>query len=133
MARTSPPHILAIDTSRVVLDALRDLLERQGYQVTARSPIETDPAVIAVLTPDLILLGDLGIDEGTCWSRLRADPSTKAIPLILSTISAAGDADTAEVEQQLTEPGLWVVTRPFNLDVLLATIHTALHPPEGTS
>ncbi len=131
MARTSPPHVLAIDASPAVLDALRDLLERQGYQVTSRFPTETDLAAIAALAPDLILLGDVGVDEGTCWSQLRADPSTKAIPLILSTTSTSAGGEAAEVEQHLTEPSLWVVPRPFDLDVLLATIHAALRPSEG--
>ena len=131
MERISPPHVLVVDASPPVLDALRDLLEGQGYQVSTRSPMETDPTAIAALSPDLILLGDVGVNEGTCWSQLRADPGTMAIPLILSTTSSSTGSDAAELEQQVTEPGLWGVTRPFNLDVLLATVHDALRSPEG--
>ncbi len=131
MERTSPPHILVVDASSPVLDALRDLLEGQGFQVSTRLPMETDTAAIAALAPDLILLGDVGVDEGTCWSQLRTDPRTAAIPLILSTTSTSTGGDKEEMEQQLMEPGLWVVTRPFDLDVLLATVHDALRSPEG--
>ncbi len=132
MEQTSPPHVLVVDASPPVLDALQDLLEGLGFQVSTRFPMKTDPAAIAVLAPDLILLGDVGVDDGTCWNQLRKDPSTASIPLILSTTSTSAGDDAAEVAQNLAEPNLWVVTRPFDLDVLLATIHNALRPPEKT-
>jgi transcriptional regulator with XRE-family HTH domain len=128
--RPAVRHILILDGSPAVLQALRDLLDGQGYRVSTGSCTELDPTAIATLAPDLILLGDVEVNDGLCWSQLREDPGTAAIPLVLSTSSSSAGSDADEVERQVTEPGLWVVTRPFDLAVLLATIREALHPPE---
>ena len=124
-------HVLIVDASHLLLNALRDLLEGEGYQVSTRSPVETDLAVIGRLGPDLIILDDIGTNEATNWNLLEglhADPRTHSTPLILC--SCAG-CEADELERRLAKPGLWMVSRPFDLKVLLASVHDALCSPEG--
>ena len=127
--RPAPQHVLVLDASQAVLDALRDLLERESYRVSTGSSAEVDLATISFLAPDLVLLEEVGATTETRESlaqALRADPRTSGIPLIVGT-SAGSDAE--EMERNLAEPGLWVVSRPFSLDALLGAIRAALRSP----
>lgn len=128
VVRPALQHLLVLDASPAVLDALRDLLEGEGYRVWTGASTQMDLETIARLAPDLILLEDVEATTGGSkglLQMLRADSRTRAVPLILGT-SAGGDA--AEMEQQLAEPGLWVVSRPFDLDALLGVVRAAIRP-----
>ncbi len=121
-------HILVIDGSQVLLDLLRDLLEGEGYRVSTQTTLDQDLNPIIHLAPGLIILDDLCRTEDQGWSllgRLRADPGTQAIPVILCT----GVQDEVEgLGEHLTELGVRVVLKPFDLDHLLRVIRHALGP-----
>ncbi len=121
-------HILAIDNSQAVLDLFRELLEGEGYRVSTQSYVDKDLDAIKDLAPDLIILDYMwgAEDEGwTLLQLLRMDPETKSIPIVLCT---AAVAEARELEPHLTERGVRVVLKPFDLDDLLGAIHDALDP-----
>ena len=126
-----PQHILAIDASPALLDLFRDLLEGEGYRVSTQPALEPDLSAITRLAPDLIILDDLCRPEERGWpllQRLRTDPGTQDIPVILCT----GVLDEgASLEDHLTAFGVRVVRKPFDLNHLLALIRQTLPQSVG--
>ncbi len=122
-------HILAIDASPALLDLFRDLLEAEGYRVSTQPALDPDLGAITRLAPDLIILDDLCRSEDRGWpllQRLRMDPSTQAIPVILCT-GVLDEEDNQE--EYLAAFGVRVVRKPFDLDQFLELIRQALDPP----
>jgi CheY-like chemotaxis protein len=91
-------RILMMEDNEMNRDALSRRLARFGYEVlTAENGTEGLQAARTMI-PDLILL-DLGlpeIDGWECARRLKADPVTRAIPVIALTAHAmVGDRQRA--------------------------------------
>lgn len=118
------PHILVVEDERDLADLLIYNLQRAGYLATAVSGGRAALESVSKNLPDLILL-DIMIPElpGTeVAARLRADPATASIPLIMLT------AKSEETDQIV---GLKVgaddyVTKPFSMKVLLARVEALL-------
>lgn len=107
-------RILVVDDSELNLELMSDVLMAAGYAVQpARSAEEGLEAARAQL-PDLILMdiGLPGMDGHAAVRELKADPSTRDIPVIAVTAFAmAGDAERAAesgFDGYVTKP---VVTR----------------------
>jgi two-component system phosphate regulon response regulator PhoB len=121
---TEPRHVLVVEDEKDLADLLVYNLRRAGYQVAvAMSGLKALKAV-SERRPDLILL-DIMLPElsGTeVASRIRANPETASIPIIMLT--AKGE----EVDQVV---GLTVgaddyITKPFSMKVLLARVEAVL-------
>jgi CheY-like chemotaxis protein len=130
MTRTEPIGILVVDDDPAVLDLLREMLEEEGYAVTAASaPPPT--AEVARLHPDLIVLDHRLRAAESGWDvirRLGTDPATAAVPILLCT---AATGDVRCLADQLTTRGVEVVLKPFDLDDLLAAVRRALARAPG--
>lgn len=126
-------HILVIDGSQALLDLFRDLLAGEGYRVSTQTDLDRDLAAITRLAPDLIILDYLCRTEDQGWPllrQLRANHETQTIPVILCT----GVLDEVEgLGEHLTEFGVRVVLKPFDLDHLLGVIRHALVPQAVTT
>lgn len=117
-------RVLVVEDDRDLRDLLTFNLEREGYGVSVATDGRTALRRAAEERPDLILL-DLMIPEigGTeVAARVRTDPATAAIPIIMVT------AKTDEVDQLV---GLGVgaddyITKPFSMKVLMARIEAIL-------
>lgn len=117
-------RVLVVEDDRDLRDLLTFNLEREGYGVSVAADGRTALRQAAEERPDLILL-DLMIPEigGTeVAARVRTDPATAAIPIIMVT------AKTDEVDQLV---GLGVgaddyITKPFSMKVLMARIEAIL-------
>ncbi|MFN9977683.1 MAG: response regulator [Phycisphaerae bacterium] len=118
------PHILVVEDERDLADLLIYNLQRSGYLASSVSGGRAALESVAKNLPDLILL-DVMIPElpGTeVAARLRSDPATASIPLIMLT------AKSEETDQIV---GLKVgaddyVTKPFSMKVLLARVEALL-------
>ncbi len=118
------PHILVVEDERDLADLLVYNLQRAGYLATCVSGGRAALEAVSKNLPDLILL-DVMIPElpGTeVAARLRAEPATASIPLIMLT------AKSEETDQVV---GLKVgaddyVTKPFSMKVLLARVEALL-------
>lgn len=79
--------ILVIDDSPTDQQFLRELLTRQGYQVTSASGGEEGVSKAKSLRPDLILMDVVmpGVNGFQATRQLAEDEATKAIPVIICT------------------------------------------------
>jgi CheY-like chemotaxis protein len=79
------------------------------------------------LIPDLILLDlklpDISGEE--VLVRLRADPTTEAIPVII----VSAEMDPAVHRRVLEQGAQWCLTKPFEVTELLGLVDGTLHPP----
>jgi CheY-like chemotaxis protein len=102
--------VLVVDDSPVIRDLITVNLELEGLEVVACEDGEEALGVVAEVRPDVITLDVVmprlgGFDTA---ERLRSDPATAHIPIIIVTARAAqADLERAEslgVEGYLTKP-----------------------------
>ena len=116
--------VLLVDDEDSLRKVMRDLLEREGYDVTeARDGVQALDQVDRV-GPDIIVL-DLnlpGLDGYGVLSHLRSRPATASIPVIVLT--AKGDEDN---EVRVFELGADdFLTKPFRARALSARLEAVL-------
>jgi len=118
-------RILIVEDNADSGELLVLLLRRLGYEVaeaaTGLAAIEQTRAT----RPDLIIM-DLGLpgitgDEAT--ARLKADPSTRDIPVI---VNSAFNKEAALVERAIAVGAAEILYKPTNLKVLLEVVHRYL-------
>jgi DNA-binding response OmpR family regulator len=109
--------ILVADDNPAILDALKIMLEEEGYEVETTVDGATAQDIKEPL-PDLLLL-DIwmsGIDGRDICKHLKSSAATKHIPVIM--ISA-----TKDIEQIAKGSGADdCVSKPFQMEHLLATV-----------
>jgi two-component system, cell cycle response regulator DivK len=100
-------------------------LRRSGYEI-AEAATGLDAIDQAHLTrPDLIIM-DLGLPEITgdeATARLKADPSTRDIPVIVNTAFPKG---APPVERALAVGAAEILYKPTDLKALLEVVHRYL-------
>ena len=114
-------HILLVDDDALLRRSLVLNLEEAGYQATAAATAEEALALATRDRPDLVLL-DIGLPGMDGLDALRHFQSRIGVPVIFLT------ARRRELDEVL---GLQLgaddyITKPFDLDVLLARIKTVL-------
>jgi CheY-like chemotaxis protein len=122
-------RILVIDDDAMLRALLRDLLEDEGYQVSTQPALAPEGMALAALAPDLIVLdarGGGGRELRSTLQRLRQDPQTAGIPLVLCT-GAVREVDAWQ--PRLDAWGVAVVLKPFDIDHFAATIAAQLVTP----
>jgi len=123
-------HILLVDDDTLLRRSLAFNLEKAGYQVSTAATAEDALARVRLDIPDLILL-DIGLPGMDGLDALRALQRELSVPVIFLT------ARRRELDEIL---GLELgaddyVTKPFDIDVLLARIKAVLRragQPGGT-
>jgi two-component system KDP operon response regulator KdpE len=120
--------ILVVDDEPHVLEALRVLLEGQGYRVrTAQSgPVALD--AIAAETPDLVLL-DLAMPEMSGVEVSRRLRSWSRVPIVV--LSAR--TDELQKVEALDAGADDYVTKPFSMHELLARLRATLRREQARS
>ena len=92
------PKILLVEDNEMNRDMLSRRLEKKGYVIVVAADGLQALEMARAETPDLILM-DLSLPEMDGWEvarRLRADVSTRRIPIIALTAHAmAGDREKA--------------------------------------
>ncbi|HTT65745.1 MAG TPA: response regulator [Bryobacteraceae bacterium] len=84
------PKILVVEDNESSRDMLARRLSRRGYQVIAAGDGKRGIAMAHEQSPDLIVM-DMSLPELDGWEathRLKADPATRAIPIIALTAHA---------------------------------------------
>ncbi|MBI5137969.1 MAG: response regulator [Nitrospirae bacterium] len=132
---TDGSHILAVDDEADILEVIRYNLMKAGHRVTCA---ETGQAALnAALAdpPGLIVLDRMlpDLDGVTVCQRLKADPRTRDIPVLMLTAKGT-DPD---VVGGLTAGADDYVVKPFSPPVLAARVAALLRraqpeAPEGT-
>jgi two-component system cell cycle response regulator DivK len=118
------PKILLVEDNEMNRDMLSRRLQRRGYEVLTAVDGESGLALTKSETPALVLM-DMslpGIDGWEATRQLKADPATRAIPVIALTAHAmAGDR-----EQALAAGCDDFDIKPIDLDRLLGKIEALL-------
>ena len=109
---------------------MHELLSDEGYAVTVLRAQDHAYQQIKPAAPDLVILDMTLEDPGSGWpvlEMLKLDPETAKTPVIVCS------ADTLLIRQrreQIEELGCYVVEKPFDLDILLSTVRSALASPQ---
>jgi two-component system phosphate regulon response regulator PhoB len=120
--------ILAIDDEEDILELLRFNLTREGYQVFCASTGEEALSLARTERPDLILLDLMlpGIDGLEVARRLKADPLTRSMPIVMLT--AKGEESDIVTGLELGAEDY--ITKPFSRKVLVARLRAVLRRKE---
>jgi CheY-like chemotaxis protein len=122
--------ILIIDDIPSVAQSLDFYLQSIGYTVLTASNGKTGLQLAAARNPDLILLDlEMPVMGGVAVCKaLKADPVLRLLPVIMMTGQA-----TQEVRNQgLAAGAVVVLSKPFDLENLQATIARSLPANAGT-
>ncbi|MBA2774544.1 MAG: response regulator [Nocardioidaceae bacterium] len=124
-----PPHqprVLVVDDSDVIRSLIVLNLELDGFAVVeARDGLEC-LEIAATVELDAITLDVRmpGLDGFATATRLRADPSTAHIPIVLVSAQAQGKDLSRGAEIGVDA----YVTKPFDPDMLVATVRSLTEP-----
>jgi CheY-like chemotaxis protein len=116
--------ILLVEDHELSRDALSRRLQGRGFRVLPAVDGEEAIALARSATPDLILM-DLGLPKLDGWTatrRLKAEPATQRIPIILVSAHATGE----DREAALAVGGDDLDTKPIRFEGLLAKIDALL-------
>src|SRR5438128_1124048 len=94
----STPRILVVDDNPTNLKLASELLEFDGYTVLKAADAERALLMVRESPPDLILMDIAlpGMDGLTLTRQLKADDTTRRIPIIaLTAFAMVGDAEKA--------------------------------------
>jgi two-component system alkaline phosphatase synthesis response regulator PhoP len=118
------PRILMVDDEKDIVDLVAYNLEKEGYETLKALDGEKALQLVRTKTPDLVVLDLMlpGIQGLEVCKRIRKDPETASIPIIMLT------AKGAEIDKIV---GLEVgaddyITKPFSVKELLARIKAVL-------
>ena len=125
MTETSPsPLVLVADDDPDILDLVRYRLERSGYDVaTARDGLEA-VQLAGELSPSLAVLDVMmpSLNGFEVTRRLREDPATREIPVILLTARA----QEADVQEGFEAGADDYIRKPFSPRELSARVQAVL-------
>jgi len=119
--------ILLVEDNELIRDMLSRRLQKRNFEVVLAVDGREGIAKAKEETPDLILM-DVGLPEiNGCEAtrRLKADPETSGIPLIILTAHAT----THEREEAMQAGCDSFATKPIAFSRLLADIETLLSRP----
>ena len=127
MART----ILVIDDEPELVKLLDYNLTKAGYLVLSARDGESGLAAARKHSPDAIILDVMmpGLDGWEVCKRLRQDPSTSALPLLMLTAKADEGDRVLGLELGADD----YVTKPFGVRELLARVKALLRRSEAAS
>ena len=121
--------ILLVEDNEMNRDMLSRRLERKGYEVDMAVDGRQGVDKAKTLAYDLVLM-DMSLPEIDGWEatrELRADPSTKALPIIALTAHAmSGDREKA-LEAGCNDYD----TKPIELSRLLSKMEALLRSPSA--
>lgn len=117
-------NVLVVDDEREILELVKYNLEREGYLVTVVTSGEDALAATRRKMPDVVVLDLMlpGVDGLEVCRRLKADPATRAIPIVMLTAKGS----EADIVTGLELGAADYVTKPFSPRVLTARIRAVL-------
>lgn len=119
-----PASILVVEDEPAIQALIAANLRRDGHAVSAALSAEDALRQVKVALPDLILLDWMlpGMSGLECARRLRADPRSKHVPIIMLTARGEEQDRVSGLEGGADD----YVTKPFSPRELLARIQAVL-------
>ena len=122
--------ILIVEDNEKNLKLVRDVLQHRGYQTIDAGTGEDGVRLAKERHPNLVLM-DIqlpGIDGITALGQLRADPATRAIPVIAVTASAM----THDRKKIMAAGFDGYQSKPIKVKDFLEAVREMLDRPAGT-
>ena len=128
-AATPRDIVLLVDDSPEALGFLTEALEQSGFSVLIATSGMAALNIVDRITPDIILLDAVmpELDGFATCRQLKAMPAVADVPVIFMT----GLSDTEHVVHGLSSGGVDYLTKPINIEALVAAITAAVErsPP----
>ena len=123
-------HILVVDDDPAIHEFLSLFLSAEGFVVRGATSLDAAERELAVARPDVVICDVRmpGLPPFAMLDRLRADPATQELPVLVCT-GAVHDLEQAG-EQALRGQTL-VLPKPFEISELLVCLDR-LCPPQCT-
>jgi two-component system alkaline phosphatase synthesis response regulator PhoP len=117
-------HVLVVDDEADIRELVRYNLEKEGYGVVGVASGEDALTAATRKLPDLVILDLMlpGVDGLEVCRRLKSDPATARIPVIMLT-AKGGEAD---IVSGLELGAADYMTKPFSPRVLVARVKAVL-------
>ena len=124
-------HILAIDDDPVMLHLLTAMLKHEGYQVSAAADGFQGLKIARNQRPDLVLLDLMlpGIDGFEVCSRLRKEPATATVPVLI--VSAKSQQTDRTTGAKVGANGY--LTKPYQRDELISQVRLFLDQSQAAA
>jgi pilus assembly protein CpaE len=124
-----PKTILVVDDDLATLKLVGLVLDQEGYDVATARSGEEGLERARLQNPDLILLDVMMPDMSgyEVVQRLRADPATTRVPILMVTAKSDLDDQITGFEVGADD----YLTKPFHRDELVSRVESVLHLAEG--
>ena len=125
-----PKKILCIEDEPEMIDLIRLILSRRGFEISGANGGKEGLAIIRKDHPDLVLL-DLMMPQMDGWEvyqQMKADQATKDIPVIVVTAKAQSIDKVLGLHIAKVDD---YITKPFSPQELLASVDNVLGPKKG--
>jgi len=123
--------ILVVDDEKAILDLVKRILTRGGFEVITASDGEEGLAKVYSEAPDLMIL-DINMAGMNGWEvcgKIRGDPLYKHLPIIMLTVRKKKEDQLKGLDLGGDE----YITKPFYPKELLARVKTVLQRSSGSS
>lgn len=119
-----PRRVLVVDDDPSVLAMIGMALDAEGFEVRRAITGQQALAAITEDPPDVVVLDVMmpGIDGREVTRRLREDPATADLPIVICSAMAR---DTDQWQAWAAGANSFVA-KPFSIDVLVDEVHAAL-------
>lgn len=118
---------LVVNDTQEILELFEEILAAMGLQVVVMSYAPRELARIREVDPDLLILdfmmGDRELLGWQLLQKVKMDRRLDSIPVIVCTAAVKA---VAEQQGYLTEQGVVVVLKPFNVEQLEEAVRRAL-------
>ncbi len=113
--------ILLVDDEPDIIFTTKMMLEKNGYKVTTATNSEEGLEELAKDKPDLILLDIMmpGVSGWETCRKIKDDPKTKNIPVVMFTVRTSKDSVQKSKEYAHADAQ---INKPFKMEELLELI-----------